>query len=147
MKRLLFSSWLLHSFPPVKGAGFRCHVRWTTAAPQLLSGLRSSLSDCKQARPAGALSIKTGATLYPCPMPRPHPPASHLPARTAEIRLKSTLQGPKGARVLKQVGSPGIVRGKGCKRETEFWAVGPTWWRALEHGISLSIQKETQKNL
>lgn len=126
MKRLLFSSWLFHSFPPVEGAGFR----WC----------RSSLSDCKQARPAGGASNKN----WSYSVPLPHPPASHLPARTAEIRLKSTLQGPKGTGVLKQGGQP-----TDCEREglQEFWAVGPTWWRALEHGISLSIQKETQKNL
>lgn len=103
--------------PSCEGAGFRCHVRCHCAEAAFLTANRPDQQ--------GALSIKTGATLYLCLMPWPHPPASHLPARTAEIRLKSTLQGPKGARVLKQGGQPTDCEREGLLERDRVLGCGP----------------------
>lgn len=110
MKRLLFSSWLFHSFPLVKGGGSD-----VMSGGQLQHCSGAAFLTANRPRPAGAAFNKNWS--YSVALPHAlDPPASHLPVtsqpRTAEIRLKSTLQGPKGARVLKQGGEP-----RDCERE------------------------------
>lgn len=108
------------SFPLVQGDGFHCHISWPTPAQ-----LSSRLSDCKQAlSQQGSLTVRPDGNKNRSESVAPpralNPPTCQPPPYQKQLflGLKSTLKGPKGARVRKQGGQPG-ARGREGREELQ----------------------------